>query len=334
MSYQLVDLDYRVVKTIAALPARHLSQLAKSTSDAPVDRIGPGDVLSITLFPITLRSSTDDGGQKAFPKTAVEADGTVTVPFAGSVKVAGLTAGEAVEAIQRALKGKMVAPQVSVSVATNIANSVILLGEVKTPGRHTLSSGNDRLLEVIADAGGATKPAADITVSLVRGNATATTTLAALLADPAENIRLAPRDQIRMTFAPRKFMTFGALARIDEAMITDDQLSLAGAISRAGGLDNNSANASAVLVFRLERPEVAEALGVKFVPTPNNLVPMVYRLNMSDPTGFFIAGQFNVQADDIIYSPRAGVAQLRKFLDLVNSVTQVTYNLRVAAVLP
>lgn len=114
--------------------------------------------------------------------------------------------------------------------------------------------------------------------------------------------------------------------------IDDDSLSLAGAISRSGGLDTNTANASAVFVFRLERPQVAQSLG--FAPPPGaTTVPIVYKLNLRDPAGYFVSNNFNVQADDLIYVARSDVDDIKKFLELVNSVSQITYNVRVTSAL-
>ena len=60
---------------------------------------------------------------------------------------------------------------------------------------------------------------------------------------------------------------------------------------------------------------------------------MVYRLNLRDPAGYLIANSFNVQADDLLYAPRADAAELRKFLELVNTAAQIGYDVRVTSIL-
>jgi polysaccharide export outer membrane protein len=126
---------------------------------------------------------------------------------------------------------------------------------------------------------------------------------------------------------------FGAFTHDTQTLIEDDSLTLAGAMSRAGGMDTTSADAGSVLVFRFERPEVAAALGLATPPAAKG-VPVVYRLNFLKPESLFIANNFEIASDDLIYVPRSDVTEMKKFFDLVNTVTQIGYNIRVATVLP
>jgi polysaccharide export outer membrane protein len=86
-----------------------------------------------------------------------------------------------------------------------------------------------------------------------------------------------------------------------------------------------------VLLFRFERPEVAKALGVDFPYAPDlKGVPIVYRVNLRDPSGYFIANKFEVVANDLVYVPTADAAELSKFLNIVNSAAQLVYDAAVA----
>lgn len=337
--YAVVDLDYRVSQIVAAEPPPVLAALAPVSSSAPVDLIGQGDILSVQVFqPGMGPSPSDDNttpsdGRQSFPKLAVDNQGRVSVPYAGDVRVAGLTASQAAQAIRAALRGRAVNPQVTVFIEANLSNAVTVMGEVRNAGRFPLSANQDRLLDILAAAGGSTKPAADTAVNVVRGSQSVTATLAQLLANPQENVRLAPHDQVRVIYRPRKFSTFGAFARASQVAIEDDSLSLAGAISRMGGLDMATANASAVMVFRFERPEVVRALGVN-QPLAGDRAPVIYRLNLREPMGYFIANNFEVRADDLIYVPRSDATEVRKFFDLASTVSRVAYDVRVTTVLP
>src|SRR6185312_8172368 len=126
------------------------------------------------------------------------------------------------------------------------------------------------------------------------------------LRDEQQNVRLAPRDQVRLVYQPRKFSTFGALGRAAQIPLEDEKVTMAAALSRTGGLDSRSADARSVLVFRFERPEVASALGVAAPPRPKG-VPIIYLLNLRDPSGLFIANQFEIEPDDLIYVPRSNL---------------------------
>lgn len=336
-SYALVDLDYAATQQIATHPPQALVGLARDASDAPTDLIAEGDVLGVTIFeaqpslfgrtPSSAVGFNAVGDQQTLPRAVVDSAGNLAVPFAGPVHVAGLRPSDAAEAIRRSLRGRSVGPQVTVSVLESKANSVTVIGQVRAAGHFPITPHNDRLLDVIASAGGPTKPPADLAVVVFRGAVSAEAPLSLVINDPAQNIRLAPQDQIRVLDRPRKYNTFGAVARAAQTPIEDDTLTLAGALSRAGGLDTYSANAAEVMLFRFERPEVARALGVN-LPVAAKGVPIIYRLNLRKPDGFFIANNFNMQADDILYTPRSGLTETNKFLTLINNVTQVGYNIR------
>ncbi|HEX3920386.1 MAG TPA: polysaccharide biosynthesis/export family protein [Caulobacteraceae bacterium] len=336
--YALVDLDYRSAQLVAATPPTPLAGLAGGDSDAAHDRIAAGDVLQVQIIEpgaAGLFSPREAGGPPApgsLDHAVVGDGGDVQVPYAGLVRVAGLTPDGATAAICRALQGRVYDPQVTVTVLSSAANSVTVIGEVRTAGRFGLTPSSDHLLDVVAEAGGPTKEPGDLEVVVVRGAQSLSAPLNVLLNEPGENVRLAPGDQVRLLYRPRKFSTFGALGKSQQISIEDDQLTLAGAISRTGGLSSDRANPNSVLLFRFERPEVAARLGITLPPTPKG-VPVVYRLNLRDPSGYLIANSFDVEGDDLIYVPTSDVAELRKFLDLVNTVTQVGYNVRVTSVL-
>ena len=335
--YDLVNLDYRVVTEVAAHPAAALSTLASSSAPTRLGLIEDGDLVSVSIFqPNSQMSigalSSDDSAKKSdnqsLPTLLVDDTGHISIPFGGPVEIAGLTPAEAAGAIKQALKGRYINPQVLVSVQTSAANSVTVLGEVKTSGLIRLSPNNDTLVNVIASAGGTVRPTGDVLVAITRGGRTTTAPLTLVLGDPAQNIRLAPRDQVRLVYRPRTFSTFGALMKDAQTPIEDDSLSLAGALSRLGGLDSNNANPSAVMLFRFERPEVARALGLTFDASVVR-VPVVYRLDLRDPSGFFVAQRFEVQPDDIIYVPHADLAEARKFFEVVNEVSSVGYDIAI-----
>ena len=62
-------------------------------------------------------------------------------------------------------------------------------------------------------------------------------------------------------------------------------------------------------------------------------MPVVYRLNLADPAGVFTAGNFSVRPDDVLYVPRSGAAEARKFFDFVQSITRVVYDVSVTSAL-
>ncbi len=60
---------------------------------------------------------------------------------------------------------------------------------------------------------------------------------------------------------------------------------------------------------------------------------MVYRLDLSGPYGMFVASDFEIRPDDLVFVPRAGSTELREFFELVQSVTRVVYDVSVTSAL-
>lgn len=334
--YAIVELDYAAAERIKAVPAVSQGSLAGASSTTPVDVIGEGDRLAIAIFEpsgsLFGRNSSEDGvrsGNQNLPLITVDRSGSITVPFGGSVRVAGLTNTEAAAAIRRALTGRVANPQVTVAVEENLSNTVTVLGEVKEPGRAPLSVNSDTVLDAIAATGGAARPVEDIEVQVRRGDQTFTAPLSAVTTTFGENARLQRGDQVNLVYVPRRFRTFGALGAVSEADMPAGELSLAGALSRAGGLNDGFANARSVLVFRFERPEIAEALGVT-QPATLRGVPVVYRLNLEEAAGFFTANSFSIRPDDTIYVPRATAAEVRKFFEFVQQASRIVYDISAA----
>jgi polysaccharide export outer membrane protein len=355
--YALVDLTYGATQTISANRTPALAGLTNESSAAPNDLIAAGDQLSVSVFepgtaglfetalqqaaqsnaaiplsPIApAQSPTGIGTASTLPSLIVSLDGNLLFPYAGTVHVAGLKADAAAAAIRRALHGKAIDPQVTVTVVTSHANSVSVLGEVRTPGRFQLAAHNERLLDLLSLAGGPVKPAPDLALAVYRGDQRVEVSLSRVMEDPAQNIRLAPEDRVVVLDRPRTYSVFGAMSQpnTNQPML-DNSITLADAISKSGGLDTLSANARSVLLFRFERPEVARALGVTIPPAAKG-VPIVYRLNFRKPEGMFVAGNFAIEPEDMLYVPRSDLFEAAKFFNLVNTVTQIGYNARVTA---
>lgn len=334
--YALINLDFALSERLKAAPQRSFSTLALASSDAPTDIIGVGDTLAVSIFEPSGglfgggSSRSSESGNQTLPPLVVDRNGAVPVPFAGSVSVQGLTPAQASAAVRRALIGKVANPQVIVTLAGNTSNAVTVLGEVRNPGRQPLAANSDRILDVIAAAGGSSRSVYDVTVRIQRGGQTYTAPMSIVTTEFNENVRLQRGDQVNLVYQPRRFSSFGAFNAVARTDLPPGPLTLAEALSGVGGLDSNLADAKSVLVFRFERPEVAQALGIQQASTPRG-VPVVYRLNLNEGSGFFIASNFQIEPDDIIYAPRSGAAEARKFFEFVQSVTRVVYDVSVTS---
>jgi polysaccharide export outer membrane protein len=125
----------------------------KPAVKSPLLQLGPGDSVSIQVY-----------GQPDLSTTVyVGDDGTVSVPLAGNIQVAGLSPAQASSRIEAALKsGKfLVDPHVTLTVTQTRSQRVSVLGQVGAPGRYAVES-NTTIFDLLAQAGGITATGSDI----------------------------------------------------------------------------------------------------------------------------------------------------------------------------
>ena len=186
------------------------------------------------------------------PEQIVGRDGGITVPYAGRVQVAGQTARAVQSTIEKALEGKAIQPQVLVNVVHPISDMVSVSGEVTMGARVPLSVKGDRLLDVVAAAGGVRAPVNETYVELSRGGKTWREPLSRIIENPRENIYMRPNDVLTLVREPQTFIAYGATLRDAEIPFEADGISLAQALAKAFGLQDNRSDASGVFVFRYE----------------------------------------------------------------------------------
>ena len=121
-------------------------------------RLGAGDVVRISVY------QNPDLQLEA----RVSEAGVISYPLLGSVSIGGLGVTQAEKLIADGLRnGNFVKqPQVSILVVQVRGNQASVLGQVNRPGRFPIESGEMRLTELLATAGGVAVSGADI-VTLV-----------------------------------------------------------------------------------------------------------------------------------------------------------------------
>jgi hypothetical protein len=127
-------------------PTAGVTASAGTQSSAPMPApISPGDFLEIAEYHTPEFHST----------VRVSAEGTVTLPLIGEVKLAGKDEQAAARAIEAALlaKGMLLHPLVSVLVTAYAGQDVSVLGEVTHPGVYPYTV-HHRLLDLISAASG------------------------------------------------------------------------------------------------------------------------------------------------------------------------------------
>lgn len=131
------------------------AQAQESASDIPVSkknfiyRLSLGDRIRVAVF------QEDD--LSAIPR--INAQGMVTLPLIGDVRVSGLTVSEAQSHIERAFRdGRFLrSPQVNITVEEYAPREVSILGQVRNPGKYALPVESTlTVVELVTRAGGFT----------------------------------------------------------------------------------------------------------------------------------------------------------------------------------
>jgi polysaccharide biosynthesis/export protein len=325
--YALVEVDPNVVARMESWTAVSMQGTFGQQRPAIGQAIGVGDSVQVVIWEAAAGGlfsppATDRVGPGArsatIPEQMVGADGAITVPYAGRVRVTGRTPQQVEQIIVASLQGKAIDPQVLVTVTRNVANTVTVIGEVTGGARVPLTTRGDRLLDVVATAGGTKAPAHETFVTLVRDGNSVRIPMQAILSNPAENVFVRPGDVINIAREPQTFTAAGATGA--NAVVSFEALgiSLDQAIARAGGLNDNRADAAGVFIIRYERPEDYDQLGM-MRPNPGSTdrVPVIYRVNMRDPNGFFLARRFPVRNKDILYVSNAAGAEVQKVIGML-----------------
>jgi polysaccharide export outer membrane protein len=203
-----------------------------------------------------------------------------------------------------------------------ISASITIGGEgVGVSQRLPLSVKGDRLLDVIAEAGGVRMPVNQISVILLRNGVTERVALQRVTVDSHENIFMRPGDVVTLVQDPQTYVIAGATTQNGEIPFGSDQLSLAQALVKVGGLADFRADARGVFVFRLETPSTLHALRPdSMVLARSGRIPVVYHLDLSNPNSLFMEQRFQIAPHDLVYVSNAPSVEVQKAADIFNGL--------------
>jgi polysaccharide biosynthesis/export protein len=331
-SYELVDVDASIVETLRHRGPDSFRAHFGDYRPSLEPRIGIGDTVSVTiweaaaggLFSAPLLTGQFSTGSKSatIPDQVVGRDGTITVPYAGRIPVAGRTARAVETIVERALQGKAIQPQVLINVARSVSNTVTVTGEVANGARVPLSVRGDRVMDVVAAAGGIRAPVNETYVQLSRGPVTARVAMTRVTSNPKENIYMRPDDVLTLIRDPQTFIAYGATGRNAEIPFDAEGINLSQALAKAEGLIDLRADPEGVFVFRFEPADVARALRPESpLVQPGYAIPFIYRFNLRSPASLFVAQAFQMKNRDLLYVSNAPIANLRKVMEIVGLLT-------------
>jgi polysaccharide export outer membrane protein len=282
---QVVELSDQLVRRVQASQRRIPLTEALGSAAVSTYTVGLGDALEISVWEappaalfgtglVDTRTGLSTSSRvSVLPDQVVGSTGTINMPFAGVVQVAGRTTDQIEQEITRRLKPKANDPQVMVRILRNVSANVTVVGEVNTSTRMPLTPKGERLLDALAAAGGLRQPVGKITVQVtreVRTNGTRTVRvhslpMDAIISDPAQNIVLQPGDVVTALHLSNSLTVLGATTRNEEINFEAQGITLAQALGRVGGLQDMRAHAAGVFIFRFEDPAMLDG------PAPNRL---------------------------------------------------------------
>ena len=248
--------------------ARGTPTVTQSAAPMPAP-IAPGDFVEI--------------GESHTPEfhslVRVAADGTVTLPMVGDVRLDGLDEQGAARAIETALRmqGMLLHPRVTVLVTAYAGQDVSVLGEVARPGVYPYTL-HHRLLDLISAASGLAPSAGRLVNIYPRGDPKTAhpVVLDPTAADPAgeHNPELQPGDTVQVSRAGLVYVIGDVVRPGGFAVDPAQGLTVVQALSLAWGPAQNAATVRALLI--------REQAGGRTL-TPLNLKRMLRGLEPDQP---------------------------------------------------
>lgn len=297
----------KLVATMAAQREAEVKQ-AKLSLGAPPGQpaqynyiLGPQDVLRITVWNHP-ELTNPSGTANELSGRIINADGTFFFPYVGNVPAAGRTVQDVRQTLERGLGGILKSPQIDVSVLQYRSQRVFVAGEVRNPGAVPITDVPVSIADAIAQTGGL-GPEADLSaVTVTRGNRSFVVDLYSLYYDGeiGRNTRLQNGDIINVPERRyNKVFVMGELLRPGSLQIPRGRMSLAEAISDAGGVNPLSANSGQIYVVRLGA---------------NNRI-QIFHLNAETADAMIVADRFDVRSRDVVYVDAAKVVRFARVIN-------------------
>jgi polysaccharide export outer membrane protein len=90
-----------------------------------------------------------------------------------------------------------------------------------------------------------------------------------------------------------------------------------------GGLDLQNSEAHSVLIYREEKRELLQDIGARIEQNEfrdREDIPTVYRVNLKDPRGLFVAQNMQLRHGDMVYVDNHPIAGLSRILTIVRDI--------------
>lgn len=278
-------------------------------------RIGPLDMVQVVVWEHP--ELTSPMGQYQPAGQRVTTDGTLFYPYAGELKVAGLTAQELRAEITRRLSDKILNdPQVDVRVTGYNSLKAFISGAVNKPGYVAFNELPMTIPAAIAAVGGFADEADPSMIQLRRGDKVYNINyLDAFKANlPLDKILLKPDDQMFIpalseTQKENRVYVMGEVARTGAVNVNRGKLSLVEALASVGGLQTTYASSRSVYVIRNTSEKQID----------------VFHLNAKNAMALAMAERFNLNSRDVVYVDASDLATWNRLINLILPSAQTVY---------
>jgi polysaccharide export outer membrane protein len=301
-----------------ATPKEVPAQVTKLFGTPAPYTIGVSDIVAVIVYdhpellPLggqIITQQPDPTGISSAPGFIVDSDGSIAFPYAGRVKIAGLTEAQAGDMIASRISRVIKQPQVTVRISSFRSRRAYVEGEVRSPGPAIFTDVPMTLAEALSRAGGVLPTGDRSFVTLTRSNETTRIDLMQLqdLGVSPNRVLLQSGDLVTVRNRDEsKVYVMGEILRPTGVQMHNGRLTLNEALGEAGGPNLNTANTSQIYVIR----NTAQSS------------PAIYHLNASAPTALALAETFALLPRDVVYIDPVPLVNWNRIISLILPTAQ------------
>ncbi len=247
------------------------------------------------------------GGGYGVGPLEVPQDGTISIPYIGTVQTLGRELSDIAEEVNRRAKPISNTAQIVIGRSGRIPNTANVIGQVKNPGPVGLERNGITSLDLLSASGGPTESEHLFEYTLRRNNRDYHFDYQGFRTRP---FPVEEGDLLTVsTDHSNRFYVMGAINRPTTVPFPVPSPTLADAIGAASGLDERRSDPAGVFVFRSGNPDT------------------VYTFDLHEPGVLFLTQRFPIQGEDMVYITEAPLAQWSRLISQMLPLSQSIFNL-------
>jgi polysaccharide biosynthesis/export protein len=291
----------------------NVSHLKEAQTEYLIDS---GDILSIviwghpelagtTMNTLTPNMATGELTPTAAPPAGfvVDEKGMLQFPFAGEIKISGLTEGQARNLLANTISQYIKDPRITLRVQAYRSKRIYIDGEVKIPGLLSINDIPMTLVEALNRAGGVLPSADQSQIVINRGDHIYKVNFPQMMKrgeDPAK-IMLRNGDVVRIPSRDEsKVFVAGEVVSPKSLTMHDGRLTLNEALGESGGINPVTGDGGQVYVVRNTSKEV-----------------VVFQLDANSPAALAIAEAFELSPKDLVYVAATPLTNWNRTISLI-----------------